>query len=124
MPALPRNPSSMTKERLVEELRRNNISLPSGRSKKEVFVELYKRHLLDNSTTAQLTAYRNMSVNTSPKIGFSSDEEDEIEVPKVRKAALNANNNRSQVSYLGFGDTFWPFCRTIDVEVECVLILF
>ncbi|XP_071784124.1 uncharacterized protein [Asterias amurensis] len=96
MPALPRNPSSMTKERLAEELRRNNISLPSGRSKKEVYVELYKQHLLDNPTSPQLTAYRNMSVNTSPKIGFSSDEEDEIVQvqKKTRKPNLNTNNNR------------------------------
>ncbi len=91
MPALPRNPSSMTKERLAEELKSNNISLPSGRSKKEVYVELYKRHLLDNSP--RLTSYRNMSVNTSPKIGFSSDEEDDIVVQK--NSRKNENNNRS-----------------------------
>ena len=100
MPALPRNPSSMTKERLAEELKRNNIPLPRGRSKKEVYVELYQKHLLEveGEASPQWTAYRNMSVNTSPTfLGFSSDEEDGVLVKQIRKPAWNTNNNRIQV---------------------------
>ncbi|XP_038066822.1 lamina-associated polypeptide 2, isoforms beta/delta/epsilon/gamma-like [Patiria miniata] len=105
MPALPRNPSLMTKERLAEELRRNNIPLPRSRSKKDVYVDLYRRYLLDHEDESSSTpkqqqqwgSYRNMSVNTSPKLGFSSDEEEEVAVAvAVRKTQVkNVNNNRS-----------------------------
>uniref|UniRef100_A0A8C7YU77 Thymopoietin b n=1 Tax=Oryzias sinensis TaxID=183150 RepID=A0A8C7YU77_9TELE len=58
------NPSVLTKERLKSELAANNVPLPSGDHKKEVYVQLYKKNL---------TAQNNKK--SPPADTFSSDEE-------------------------------------------------
>ncbi|KAF6714966.1 Lamina-associated polypeptide 2, isoforms beta/delta/epsilon/gamma [Oryzias melastigma] len=58
------NPSLLTKDRLKSELAANNVPLPSGDHKKEVYVQLYKKNL---------TAQNNKK--SPPADTFSSDEE-------------------------------------------------
>ena len=41
------DPNILTKDRLREELQKHNVTLPRSDSKKSVYVDLYKRELLD-----------------------------------------------------------------------------
>ncbi|KAM8821794.1 thymopoietin isoform 2-T2 [Eudromia elegans] len=65
MPEFLADPSVLTKERLKSELIANNVSLPGGEQRKDVYVQLYLQHL---------TA-RNAPAPAQPD--FSSDEERE-----------------------------------------------
>ncbi|XP_029457409.1 thymopoietin isoform X6 [Rhinatrema bivittatum] len=65
MPEFLEDPSVLTKDKLKSQLVANNVSLPVGEQRKDVYVQLYLQHL---------TA-RNRSKNRSPD--FSSDEERE-----------------------------------------------
>ncbi|XP_031456269.1 thymopoietin isoform X6 [Phasianus colchicus] len=65
MPEFLADPSVLTKEKLKSELIANNVSLPGGEQRKDVYVQLYLQHL---------TA-RNPPVAAQPD--FSSDEERE-----------------------------------------------
>ncbi|KAM7057382.1 thymopoietin isoform 4-T4 [Acridotheres tristis] len=65
MPEFLADPSVLTKEKLKSELIANNVSLPGGEQRKDVYVQLYLQHL---------TA-RNPPVLAQPD--FSSDEERE-----------------------------------------------
>lgn len=58
------DPSTLTKDKLKNELAANNVPLPSGEHKKEVYVQLYLRHL---------TALNSSS--SPPPEPFSSDDE-------------------------------------------------
>ncbi|KAM6093457.1 thymopoietin isoform 11-T11 [Theristicus caerulescens] len=65
MPEFLADPSVLTKEKLKSELIANNVSLPGGEQRKDVYVQLYLQHL---------TA-RNLPAAAQPD--FSSDEERE-----------------------------------------------
>lgn len=65
MPEFLADPSVLTKEKLKSELIANNVSLPGGEQRKDVYVQLYLQHL---------TA-RNPPALAQPD--FSSDEERE-----------------------------------------------
>lgn len=65
MPEFLADPSVLTKEKLKSELIANNVSLPGGEQRKDVYVQLYLQHL---------TA-RNPPAAAQPD--FSSDEERE-----------------------------------------------
>lgn len=58
------DPSVLTKDKLKNELAANNVPLPSGDQKKEVYVQLYLKHL---------TVLNNKK--SPPADTFSSDEE-------------------------------------------------
>ncbi|XP_067860702.1 lamina-associated polypeptide 2, isoforms beta/delta/epsilon/gamma-like [Heptranchias perlo] len=62
MPEYLEDPSVLTKERLKSELIAHSVSLPLGDQRKDVYVQLYLKHL-----TAR---------NSSPSPDFSSDEEE------------------------------------------------
>ncbi|XP_068132994.1 thymopoietin isoform X2 [Hyperolius riggenbachi] len=62
MPEFVDNPSQLTKEQLKSELLANNVQLPSGEQRKDVYVQLYKQHLSGRSRATP---------------DFSSDEERE-----------------------------------------------
>ncbi|XP_062318138.1 lamina-associated polypeptide 2-like [Osmerus eperlanus] len=57
------DPSVLTKDKLKSELTANNVSLPSGEHKKEVYVQLYRKTLTV------------LNKKSSPPDTFSSDEE-------------------------------------------------
>ncbi|XP_013381753.1 emerin homolog 1-like isoform X1 [Lingula anatina] len=65
------DPNSLTKEKLRQELKLNDIELPGPDAKKDVYVELYRKHLLK-------------TVQDSPLTEFSSDEEFEIVNQKLK----------------------------------------
>ncbi|XP_063164790.1 thymopoietin isoform X3 [Candoia aspera] len=67
MPEFLADPSVLTKEKLKSELIANNVSLPGGEQRKDVYVQLYLQHL---------TARNVPGVPAQPD--FSSDEEREL----------------------------------------------
>ncbi|XP_033889192.3 lamina-associated polypeptide 2-like isoform X3 [Acipenser ruthenus] len=68
------DPSVLTKDKLKSELLANNVILPSGEHRKDVYVQLY----LQNLTT------RNTVMNKSSPEAFSSDEEQAAPVASSR----------------------------------------
>lgn len=94
------NPSVLTKERLKSELAANNVPLPSGDHKKEVYVQLYKKNLTAQNNKKSL-----------PADTFSSDEE--LPTPVV------SNKSRSgKVS----SDHWLPSLIEIDLAVILVRV--
>ncbi|XP_054844001.1 thymopoietin isoform X2 [Eublepharis macularius] len=73
MPEFLADPSVLTKEKLKSELIANNVSLPGGEQRKDVYVQLYLQHL---------TARNTPGVPAQPD--FSSDEERETPPLAVR----------------------------------------
>lgn len=83
------DPSVLTKDKLKNELAANNVPLPSGEHKKEVYVQLYLKNLtvLNNKKSPPIDA-------------FSSDEE--LPAPVV------SNKSRSgRVSFCFFDEMLW-----------------
>ncbi|XP_061495498.1 thymopoietin isoform X2 [Rhineura floridana] len=66
MPEFLEDPSVLTKEKLKSELIANNVSLPGGEQRKDVYVQLYLQHLTARNTPGALA-----------QPDFSSDEERE-----------------------------------------------
>lgn len=62
MPVFVENPSQFSKQRLKSELISHNIELPPAGSDKQVFLEVYMKHIGDKNTT-----------------DFSSDEEENVQ---------------------------------------------
>ncbi|KAI8511075.1 uncharacterized protein LOC144914066 [Branchiostoma floridae x Branchiostoma belcheri] len=71
------NPSVLTKDQLKRELREAGVSLPSGDQRKDVYVELYREHLLKGGR------------GTPGKGEFSSDEEDSLRGTPGRGSVKN-----------------------------------
>lgn len=76
------DPSVLTKDKLKSALQANNVSLPNGEQKKDVYVQLYLKNL-----TAQ------NKKKSAPPEAFSSDEE--LPAPVV--------SNRSRSGRVGCG---------------------
>lgn len=68
MPEFLEDPSVLTKEKLKSELIANNVSLPGGEQRKDVYVQLYLQHLTARNAPAAAPA---------AQPDFSSDEERE-----------------------------------------------
>ncbi|XP_044310889.1 thymopoietin isoform X4 [Varanus komodoensis] len=66
MPEFLADPSVLTKEKLKSELIANNVSLPGGEQRKDVYVQLYLQHLTARNAPG-----------ASSQLDFSSDEERE-----------------------------------------------
>ncbi|XP_077373844.1 thymopoietin b [Festucalex cinctus] len=86
------DPSVLTKDKLKNELAANNVALPSGEHKKEVYVQLYLKNL---------TAQNNKS---SPPADIFSSDDDEMPTPVVsnksrsgRKATKKTDKPRFEV---------------------------
>ncbi|XP_067863770.1 lamina-associated polypeptide 2, isoforms beta/delta/epsilon/gamma-like [Heptranchias perlo] len=78
------DPSHLTKGRLKSELIAHNVPLPQGKQKKEVYVQLYLKHISSKN-------------KSDLRADFSSDEEDSSEVkstelPKLKEAKDNHTN--------------------------------
>nr|XP_056702119.1 thymopoietin isoform X7 [Euleptes europaea] len=76
MPEFLADPSVLTKEKLKSELIANNVSLPGGEQRKDVYVQLYLQHLTARNASA-----------APPQPDFSSDEERETTPLAVRNRA-------------------------------------
>lgn len=72
MPEFLEDPSVLTKEKLKSELVANNVTLPAGEQRKDVYVQLYLQHL-----TARNRQPLAAGANSKGPPDFSSDEERE-----------------------------------------------
>ncbi|XP_054974270.1 thymopoietin isoform X3 [Sorex araneus] len=72
MPEFLEDPSVLTKEKLKSELVANNVTLPAGEQRKDVYVQLYLQHL-----TARNRPPHAAATNSKGPPDFSSDEERE-----------------------------------------------
>ncbi|ERE87821.1 lamina-associated polypeptide 2, isoforms beta/delta/epsilon/gamma [Cricetulus griseus] len=72
MPEFLEDPSVLTKDRLKSELVANNVALPAGEQRKDVYVQLYLQHL-----TARNRPSLSAGANSKGPPDFSSDEERE-----------------------------------------------
>ncbi|XP_048355744.1 thymopoietin isoform X3 [Sphaerodactylus townsendi] len=79
MPEFLADPSVLTKEKLKSELIANNVSLPGGEQRKDVYVQLYLQHLTARNAPG-----------VPPQPDFSSDEERETPPLVVRNRAGGA----------------------------------
>lgn len=73
MPPVVADPNRLTKEQLKRELSENGVDLPPSHAKKNVYVELYRQHILQSN---------------SDRIGLSSDEEDNPESVHLDKVFI------------------------------------
>nr|NP_001091474.1 thymopoietin-2 [Bos taurus]AAI40629.1 TMPO protein [Bos taurus] len=91
MPEFLEDPSVLTKEKLKSELVANNVTLPAGEQRKDVYVQLYLQHL-----TARYRPPLATSANSKGPPDFSSDEEREP-TPVLGSGAAVAGRSRAAV---------------------------
>uniref|UniRef100_A0A2K5PVW7 Thymopoietin n=1 Tax=Cebus imitator TaxID=2715852 RepID=A0A2K5PVW7_CEBIM len=91
MPEFLEDPSVLTKEKLKSELVANNVTLPAGEQRKDVYVQLYLQHL-----TARNRPPLAAGANSKGSPDFSSDEEREP-TPVLGSGAGPAGRSRAAV---------------------------
>lgn len=91
MPEFLEDPSVLTKEKLKSELVANNVTLPAGEQRKDVYVQLYLQHL-----TARNRAPLAAGANSKGPPDFSSDEEREP-TPVLGSGAASTGRSRATV---------------------------
>uniref|UniRef100_A0A8C6BM12 Thymopoietin n=2 Tax=Monodon monoceros TaxID=40151 RepID=A0A8C6BM12_MONMO len=91
MPEFLEDPSVLTKEKLKSELVANNVTLPAGEQRKDVYVQLYLQHL-----TARNRPPLAAGANSKGPPDFSSDEEREP-TPVLGSGAATAGRSRAAV---------------------------
>uniref|UniRef100_A0A8C9BWT8 Thymopoietin n=1 Tax=Phocoena sinus TaxID=42100 RepID=A0A8C9BWT8_PHOSS len=91
MPEFLEDPSVLTKEKLKSELVANNVTLPAGEQRKDVYVQLYLQHL-----TARNRPPLAAGANSRGPPDFSSDEEREP-TPVLGSGAGAAGRSRAAV---------------------------
>ncbi|KAM8780068.1 thymopoietin isoform 3-T3 [Rhynchonycteris naso] len=91
MPEFLEDPSVLTKEKLKSELVANNVTLPAGEQRKDVYVQLYLQHL-----TARNRPPLAGGANSKGPPDFSSDEEREP-TPVLGSGAAAAGRSRASV---------------------------
>ncbi|XP_054430643.1 thymopoietin isoform X1 [Pteronotus mesoamericanus] len=91
MPEFLEDPSVLTKEKLKSELVANNVTLPAGEQRKDVYVQLYLQHL-----TARNRQPLAAGANSKGPPDFSSDEEREP-TPVLGSGASAAGRSRASV---------------------------
>ncbi|XP_039327933.1 thymopoietin isoform X3 [Saimiri boliviensis] len=91
MPEFLEDPSVLTKEKLKSELVANNVTLPAGEQRKDVYVQLYLQHL-----TARNRPPLAAGANSKGSPDFSSDEEREP-TPVLGSGTSAAGRSRAAV---------------------------
>ncbi|XP_030794579.1 thymopoietin isoform X3 [Rhinopithecus roxellana] len=91
MPEFLEDPSVLTKDKLKSELVANNVTLPAGEQRKDVYVQLYLQHL-----TARNRPPLAAGANSKGPPDFSSDEEREA-TPILGSVAAAAGRSRAAV---------------------------
>lgn len=92
MPEFLEDPSVLTKEKLKSELVANNVTLPAGEQRKDVYVQLYLQHL-----TARNRPPLGAGSNSKGPPDFSSDEEREPTPVLGSGAAAPTGRSRATV---------------------------
>lgn len=81
MPEFLEDPSVLTKDKLKSELVANNVTLPAGEQRKDVYVQLYLQHLTARNRPPPASSSSSSSLaagaNSKGPPDFSSDEERE-----------------------------------------------
>uniref|UniRef100_A0A8B9WLM4 Thymopoietin n=1 Tax=Bos mutus grunniens TaxID=30521 RepID=A0A8B9WLM4_BOSMU len=90
MPEFLEDPSVLTKEKLKSELVANNVTLPAGEQRKDVYVQLYLQHLTARNRPPLATSANSKAPD------FSSDEEREP-TPVLGSGAAVAGRSRAAV---------------------------
>lgn len=90
MPEFLEDPSVLTKDKLKSELVANNVTLPAGEQRKDVYVQLYLQHL-----TARNRPPLAAGANSKGPPDFSSDEE--REPTPVLGSGTSAGRGRASV---------------------------
>jgi len=85
------DPNILTKDRLKDELQKHNITLPRSDSKKSVYVDLYKRELLDKREKLEFS---------DDEIEFSSSKRKVKSKTPVKKPTKTGKVTPSRVSVL------------------------
>ncbi|KAF7476058.1 thymopoietin isoform X4 [Marmota monax] len=91
MPEFLEDPSVLTKDKLKSELVANNVTLPAGEQRKDVYVQLYLQHL-----TARNRPPHAAGANSKGPPDFSSDEEREP-TPVLSSGPSTAGRGRATV---------------------------
>lgn len=91
MPEFLEDPSVLTKDKLKSELVANNVTLPAGEQRKDVYVQLYLQHL-----TARNRPSHAAGANSKGPPDFSSDEEREP-TPVLSSGPSTAGRSRAAV---------------------------
>ena len=91
MPEFLEDPSVLTKEKLKSELVANNVTLPAGEQRKDVYVQLYLQHLTTRNRQPLAAG-----ANSKGPPDFSSDEEREP-TPVLGSGAAAAGRSRAAV---------------------------
>lgn len=91
MPEFLEDPSVLTKEKLKSELVANNVTLPAGEQRKDVYVQLYLQHLTARNRPPPAAA---AGANSKGPPDFSSDEEREP-TPVLGSGAAAAGRSRA-----------------------------
>ncbi|XP_003783382.1 thymopoietin isoform X3 [Otolemur garnettii] len=91
MPEFLEDPSVLTKDKLKSELVANNVTLPAGEQRKDVYVQLYLQHL-----TARNRPPLAAGANSKGPPDFSSDEEREP-TPVLGSGTAAAGRSRAAV---------------------------
>ncbi|XP_051780655.1 LEM domain-containing protein 1 [Erpetoichthys calabaricus] len=100
MPIFPDDPSHLSKERLKSELISHNVALPIGERKKEVYLQLYMKHVYSKKAT-----------------DFSSDEEDE-EPPEEG----NVSDQQVEEKVFMKNSKMMDICQMNDEELKAKLL--
>ncbi|XP_077195247.1 thymopoietin isoform X2 [Paroedura picta] len=90
MPEFLEDPSVLTKEKLKSELIANNVSLPGGEQRKDVYVQLYLQHLTARNAPG-----------APPQPDFSSDEERETTPLAARNRAAGGGGGGGAAAAVG-----------------------
>ncbi|XP_062930912.1 thymopoietin isoform X5 [Cynocephalus volans] len=91
MPDFLEDPSVLTKDKLKSELVANNVTLPAGEQRKDVYVQLYLQHLTPRNRPPLAAG-----ANSKGPPDFSSDEEREP-TPVLGSGASAAGRSRATV---------------------------
>lgn len=97
-----KDPNTLTKERLKSELRANDVPLPSGEHKKDVYVQLYLKHL----------TRLNEKTDALPDT-FSSDEDI---IPVVSNRSRSGKVTRSSTKFM------WYWLNIFSWKLKSILI--
>lgn len=117
MPEFLEDPSVLTKEKLKSELVANNVTLPAGEQRKDVYVQLYLQHL-----TARNRPPLAAGANSKGPPDFSSDEEREP-TPVLGSGAAAAGRSRAAVGRVRTPDSGHKGDRLAVVAARALAVL-
>lgn len=96
MPEFLEDPSVLTKEKLKSELVANNVTLPAGEQRKDVYVQLYLQHLTARNRPPLATSANSKGPRTSPATRSANLPRSSAPGPPSRAAAAPPSAGKPQ----------------------------